>query len=390
MADWGADVIKIERPEGDPMRLGRKDVLPPGATNPAFELDNRGKRSVVIDIQREEGRDILLTLLRQADVFVTNMRPRALKKARLDWETVRQENDRLIFASVTGYGSRGPDADLPGYDVAAFWARAGVAALMTPKGMEPFPLRTGVGDHTCALATAFAIMTALYERTKSGRGRLVETSLLQTGIYAVGADMALFQRIGRIASTRPRKATQVPLVNFYKTADDKWLCLMPRHARTDWPKITAVAGRPELSDDPRFATDRARRENTEALVSALDEAFGAMPFAELSRRLTEADIVWAPVQNAQEVAQDSQVNAAGCFMDMPDERGGSYKVPAPPMHFSSVGSSRARPAPKLGEHTEAVLKEAGLSPEHIAKLRGDNVVGATQSGDQIERDEAFQ
>ena len=291
MADWGARVIKVEPLDGDPYRRGYEKLSPSGV-NPIFELDNRGKRSAALDIGSVAGREALIRLIAGADVFLTNLRPGALKRARIDWESLKSDHPRLIYASVTGYGLEGPDADLPGFDVAAFWARAGVASLMPPKGIEPFPVRTGLGDHTCALATALGIVAAAFERTTSGKGRLVETSLLRSGVYALSGDMAILLRLGRVASTRQRRESRVPLVNFFRTSEGRWVCLMPRNSRTDWPKIAAAADRSDLVEDERFATDQARQANVEAVVTALDEGFAKLPFGEVARRLTAADVVW--------------------------------------------------------------------------------------------------
>ncbi|HEY5071925.1 MAG TPA: CoA transferase [Caulobacteraceae bacterium] len=364
MADWGADVVKIEAPAGDPYRRGYEKLSPSGV-NPIFELDNRGKRSVVLDIATPSGREALLRLIGGADVFLTNLRPRALKRARIDWPSLRDDYPRLIYASVTGYGLEGPDADLPGFDVAAFWARSGVAALMTPKGVEPFPVRTGLGDHTCALATALGILAAAFARTRTGEGRLVETSLLRSGVYALSGDMAILLRLGRVASTRQRKASRVPLVNFFRTSEGKWLCLMPRDRRTDWPKIATAAGRADLIDDERFRTDAARQANVEAVVSELDEGFSRLSYQEAALRLKAADVVWSPVQSAREVASDPQAHAAGCFVETFDSVGGSFRAPATPVRFSDFDSGPKGKAPGLGEHTKSVLAEIGLTAEQI-------------------------
>jgi crotonobetainyl-CoA:carnitine CoA-transferase CaiB-like acyl-CoA transferase len=367
MADWGARVIKVEPPEGDPYRRGYEELSPSGV-NPIFELDNRGKQSVVLDIAADKGREALLQLIGGADVFLTNLRPGALKRAGLDYASLAASHPRLIYASVTGYGLEGPDADLPGFDVAAFWARAGVAALMTPKGVEPFPVRTGLGDHTCALATALGILAALFERTRSGKGRLVETSLLRSGVYALSGDMAIMLRLGRVASTRQRKASRVPLVNFFRTSEGRWVCLMPRNSRTDWPKIAAAADRSDLVDDDRFRTDKARQANVEAVVTALDDGFGRLPFDEVARRLTAADVVWAPVQSAREVAVDPQAHAAGCFVQAIDAAGAAFPAPATPVRFSGFDTAPKGKAPDLGEHTRQVLAEFGLGPDAIEGL----------------------
>jgi crotonobetainyl-CoA:carnitine CoA-transferase CaiB-like acyl-CoA transferase len=373
LADWGADVIKVEGAEGDPIRRGFEHLTPDGE-NPGFQLDNRGKRSVVLDIRKPDGREALVRLIREADIFITNRRPSALKAARIDYETMKLENPRLIYASVTGYGLEGPEADLPGFDVAAFWSRAGVASLTIPKGEDPFALRTGVGDHTCTLATTSAILAAALERSRTGVGRLVETSLIRSGVYSVGADMAIYLRLGRIASNRPRKETIAPLVNFFKSAEGRWICLMPRDNRTDWPKIAAAAEREDLIDHPEFATDSLRRKNVGPLVETLDEAFGKLPFDLITQRLTAADVVWAGVQTPAEVAADPQAAAAGCFVEMPDRGGGTFRAPAAPVRFPGADLPVRGPAPLVGEHTDEVLAEIGYSADQIAAMKA---AGAT-------------
>ena len=283
MADWGADVIKVESPEGDPMRRFFDTIGSDQDANPIFELDNRGKRAVVLDIRSDLGREALKALAATADIFLTNVRPAALARAGVDYEALKTINPRLIYCSLTGYGLTGPDADKPGMDVAAFWSRAGVGSITAPKGAEPFPIRTGMGDHVTSLATVSAILAAVHERTRTGVGRLVETSLLRTGVYAIGSDMAIQLRFGKLASTRGRREAVQPLANFYKTADGRWICLLPRQGSVDWPRIAAAAGRPELVDDPRFASAKTRREHGQALVDILDEAFGAMAYADAAQ-----------------------------------------------------------------------------------------------------------
>lgn len=368
MADWGADVIKVESPEGDPMRRFFDTIGSDQDANPVFELDNRGKRAVVLDIRSNLGREALKALVATADIFLTNVRPAALARAGLDHETLRAANPRLIYASLTGYGLTGPDADKPGMDVAAFWSRAGVGAITAPKGSEPFPIRTGMGDHVTSLATVSAILAAVYERERTGVGRLVETSLLRTGVYAIGSDMAIQLRLGKLASTRGRREAVQPLANFYKTADGRWICLLPRQGSVDWPRIAAAAGHPELVDDPRFSSAKARREHGEALVDILDAAFGAMTYAQAAEALDAGDITWAPYQTPRELAEDAQAEAAGCFVQTPDGRGGTFRAPATPARFPGVEDQPRGPAPALGADTAAVFRELGWDEEKVAAL----------------------
>lgn len=370
MADWGADVIKVESPEGDPMRRFFDTIASEQDANPVFELDNRGKRAVVLDIRSDVGREALKALVATADVFLTNVRPAALMRAGLGHEALRAANPRLIYCSLTGYGLEGPDADKAGMDVAAFWSRAGVGAITAPKGAEPFPIRTGMGDHVTSLATVSAILAAVFERQTTGVGRLVETSLLRAGVYAIGSDMAIQLRFGKLASTRGRREAIQPLANFFKTRDGRWVCLLPRQGATDWPRIATAAGRPELVDDPRFASSKSRRENTGALVDILDEAFGAMDYAEVEIALDAGDLTWAPYQTPRELVGDPQAEAAGCFVDTPDGAGGTFKAPASPARFPGAQDGPRGPAPRLGADTASVFRELGWSEDQIATLGG--------------------
>ena len=368
MADWGADVVKIESPEGDPMRGFFDTIGSEQAANPVFELDNRGKRSVVLDIRSPGGSEAVKALIKDADIFLTNVRPAALARAGLNFEALQAVNPRLIYCSLTGYGLEGPDRDRAGMDVAAFWSRAGVGALTAPKGAEPFPIRTGMGDHVTSLATVSAILAAVHERHRTGVGRLVETSLLRAGVYAIGSDMAIQLRLGKLASTRGRREAVQPLANFFKTQDGRWICLLPRQGKSDWALIAAAAGHPEWAQDPRFASARSRREHTTVLVDLLDEAFGAMDYDTAAAALDAADITWAPWQTPRDLISDPQALAAGCFVDTPDGAGDTFRAPAGPARFPGSQDGPRGPAPRLGEHTEQVLREIGYDDAGIAGL----------------------
>ncbi|MFN3584366.1 CaiB/BaiF CoA transferase family protein [Phenylobacterium sp.] len=368
LADWGADVIKVERPEGDAMRHIFGDLKTDLGANPTFDLDNRGKRGIVLDISKPEGRAALAKLAAQADVFLTNVRPASLKRAGLDDGTLRKANPRLVYAVITGYGLEGPEAHKPGFDVTAFWARAGVASMTAPKGMDPFLLRSGVGDHTTSLATVSAILAALYERERTGQGRLVQTSLLATGIYVMGSDLAVQLKFGRLASARTRDNPINALANFYRSADGRWFVHNPRGAGGGWEAFCQAAGRPDLVADERFASGKARRENARALTVEFDKAFAALPFDEIARRLDAADLVWAPVQTPADVAADPQAAAAGAFVEVEDGQGGTFRSVASPARFPGADAERRPASPKLGEHTREVLAELGYAEAEIEAM----------------------
>ncbi len=367
LGDWGADVIKVERPGGDAMRHAFADVSG-DIGNPTFDLDNRGKRAVVLDIAKPEGREALTRLAMEADVFLTNVRPASLRKHGLDDKTLRAANPRLVYAVVTGYGLEGPDAHLPGFDVTAFWARAGVASMTTPKGAEPFLLRSGFGDHITSLSTVSGILAALYEREKTGEGRLVATSLIGSGIYTMGSDLAIQLKIGRLASARPRNNPINALANFYRSAEGRWFMHNPRGQSGGWVEFCTVAGRPDLVTDPRFETGRLRRQNAAACCAELEAAFALLPYDEIARRLDAADLVWAPMQTPAEVAADPQMDAAGVFVNVEDEQGGTFRSPAAPVSFPGADAKVRPRSPRLGEHTRAVLADLGYDEAAIEAM----------------------
>ncbi|MFI4935095.1 MAG: CaiB/BaiF CoA transferase family protein [Caulobacterales bacterium] len=370
MADWGADVIKVESRRGDPTRrtfAGQPEL----EGNPVFEVENRGKRSIVLDIGKPAGRDALLRLLKDADVFITNVRPSALKRARLDYDHIKAALPRLIYCSVSGYGLQGPGADIPAFDTAAFWSRGGVGGATTPKGEDPVAIRPGMGDTVCALSTVSATMAAVVERQSTGRGRLVETSLIRAGVYAIGWDMAIQLKWGKLASARPRSRAYNPLANYFKTADERWVGVFPRDGRSEFDHIAQAVDLPDLPSDPRFATGRLMRQNTAELVEALDAGFAKFTLAQVGERLTAVDMVWAPLNAPRDVVDDPLAQAAGCFVDVTDASGATFRAPASPARFPGADDGPKGPAPLLGQHTREVLAQAGYAAAEIDQLIGD-------------------
>jgi crotonobetainyl-CoA:carnitine CoA-transferase CaiB-like acyl-CoA transferase len=366
MADWGADVIKVESAAGDATRAFFADTAEsPG--NPVFTLENRGKRGIVLDTARPEGREALLALLRQADIFVTNVRPGSLKRARLDYDSVKAECPHLIYANVTGYGLTGEMADAAAFDITAFWTRSGVAASTIPPDQEPFPSRPGFGDHMTALATLSGVLAALHERGRTGRGRQVETALMRVGAYAVGWDLSLQLRYGDVTTAQPKRDRMVAFSGFFHTADDRWFVVVVK-SPNDYPNVMRAIGHGEMLDDPRYRPPYSDIENVRIVRAALEAAFESRTLEEAGALLNEADIAWAPMETLMELEMNPQAHEAGIFVETPDGWGGSFYGPASPVRFPGVDTAPRRPAPKLGEHTREVLLELGYDEAQVTAM----------------------
>lgn len=376
LRDWGADVVKIEPPGGDPIRLFFRTIGTDYPDNPVFDFDNRGKQSIIIDTSKAEGQALIRELVKDADVFLTNVRPGGLARSGLDYASLKELNPKLVYCSLSGYGLEGPDADRPGFDIASFWSRTGVANLTIPKGGEPFPLRTAFGDHTTSIAAAAGICAALVEAQRTGNGRLVEASLFRTGLYTMGSDLAIQLFFGRVASTKGRHEQNVPISNFYQSKDEKWFCIVARQGETDWAPLCRVINRPELATDPRFHNAKGRRANNAEVVNILDAGFGAYDMKELAARLDAESIAWAPVQTLAEVASDPQAFAAGAIVQTPSSKGDgtTYASPASPVRFPGADDGPKGPSPAPGEHTKAVLASLGRSEADIESLYKSGIV----------------
>ncbi|MGV0798109.1 CoA transferase [Mycolicibacterium elephantis] len=358
LADWGADVVKIEPPTGDPARaFGRMLGIDDDAANPPFEMDNRGKRSVVLDVTTEQGRTTALELLCDADVFITNVRPGALRRMGLDFAAVATSNRRLVYGLITGYGETGPDADRAAYDVAAFWARAGLAHLLTRPGQTPPFQRGGMGDHSAGMTLAAAVCAALVARARTGEGQLVSTSLYRQGAYTVSFDLNTFLLSGHAIAIGQRETMGNPCMNNYAAGDGRRFWIVGLEANRHWPPLCRAVGRPEWLTDPRFATARSRASHSAELVAALDEIFATRSLDEWSEIFAaEPELFWAPINSVEDVLADDQFHAAGGVVYVPD---GDSTVPmiASPADFSGTPWAPRSTAPQLGEHTAEVLAE---------------------------------
>lgn len=351
MADWGADVIKVEPPTGDPQRavFGALGVADQNGV-PPFEIDNRGKRSVVCDLRNAQGMSEMMSLLADADVFVTNVRPAGLARLGLDAASLMEKFPRLVYGIITGYGLDGPDVDRAGYDIGAFWSRSGLAHTMVAPDELPPAIRSGQGDHTTALSLASGVMAALFDRERTGKGRMVSTSLLRTGIYTLGWDVGVYLRFGKRQSTKPNRENPSPMMNCYRASDGRAFWLLGLEADRHFPGLIQAIEREDLAEVENFKNARARSVNAAEFTAVLDAHFATHTYDYWTTRFDQYDVWWAPLNSIPEAVNDPQVIASGAFVDMaPRDGEAPYRAVNSPVDFSDY-TPRYGPVPQLGEH----------------------------------------
>jgi len=374
LADWGADVIRVDRPEGDPYRnLATQGIgTDSGGINMSVALANRGKRSIALDLRTEAGREILHRLLDSADVLLTSLRPAALDRLGLGADEVRALHPQIVYARGHGYGVRGPDADRPGYDASAFWARGGVGHVLTPPERDhPISPRGAFGDRNGGMALAFGVAAALVKRARTGEGSVVDVSLLATAMWTLSSDV--LSALQGMAPRAPAGRVVVnPLVGSYRTKDDRHIQLVFLESDRYWPEFCSLVGRADLAEDPRFVDLHARGENAQACAAELDRVFEARTFDEWKELLAGIDAPWAPVQAVEELLDDPQVLANDYLGEVRLDDGATYRLPRVPVQFDERAPDLRR-APEHGEHTESVLLELGYTWDDIGRL-GDGAV----------------
>ncbi len=374
LADWGAEVVKLEMTTGDPMRRLFTAVYGLDEERcPPFELYNRGKKSVAIDINHAEGLAVVHKLVATADVFVTNMRPKFLARVGLDHQALLARHPGLVYASLTAYGLEGPDADAPGYDMAAFSGRSGIAERATPKGAAPPVLPGGLGDNVSAVTMVAGIAGALFHRQRTGQGQLVSTSLLRAGVYSIGMDVSARLGLGRAASPPPRQQPHNPLMNSYRAGDGKWFWLVGAESQRHWPGTLAALECTELQDDPRFASARERRRNAAELVRIFDAQTARRSRDEWAKIFAEHDVWWAPINSIDDIMTDPQVIASGAYARVPSAPGEpppeQFNAVSTPVDFAATPCAPTAPAPAVGADADALLEALGVDAAERTRLR---------------------
>jgi crotonobetainyl-CoA:carnitine CoA-transferase CaiB-like acyl-CoA transferase len=373
MSDFGAEVIKIEPPgAGDPYRTPGQPAAnrDANAMNPNWIVDARNKKSLALNLASESGYAVLQKLVAGADVFISNYPPKVRQKLKLAYGDLSPLNDRLIYASFTGFGETGPDANKPGFDATVWWARSGLMDLTREIGGTPVRSPPGAGDHPSAMGFYSAIVTALYKREKTGKGSHVGSSLLMNGYWSNACSIQTTICGEEVPRIPERTQHLMPWRNSYQCGDGRWIILNIVHREERWAGFRKALNSP-LMDDPAFQTVESRRANPHALVAVLDKIFASKPLDEWAAILDANNVIFGTVTAMADVPNDEQAKIAGALVESAD---GTMTVSSP---FWIEGETKVVPqrAPEVGQHSDAVLADAGFSAEDIKKLRAEGAVG---------------
>ena len=375
LADFGADVIKIEHPvRGDPQRgLSTGGVTPSvDGVSIAMEQTNRGKRSVGLDVAVAEGREVLYELASRSDVFITSFLPAARQKLRIDVEHLRAHNPDLIYVRADASGPRGPDGGKPGYDSAVFFGRGGILDSLDPDGVRLPPTLPGFGDKTGAMNIAFGVAAALLKRERTGETSVVDVSLLGSAMWVNSSSIVYSAATGADFARRQRRPTN-PIAGTYRTADGRWICLTMLESDRWWPDLCRQLGRDDLLADPRFADAQARADNSAACAEQLAGTFASASLDEWRRRLATLRAPWEVVQNQLEVLDDPQAHENGYLAEVDHPTGRRITVVRAPVQFDETLAPLGT-APEAGAHTEEVLLEIGHDWDDIARYQEQGAI----------------
>ena len=377
LSDFGADVIKVEPPSGDMWRIVHKIPPQPRADDAyTWHLDNRNKRGMTLDLKSANAGEVLERLVKWADVFIVNTPHPARKRLKLEYSDVVKHNPRLIYGDLTGFGEAGPDANLPGFDVTAYWSRSGLLSQTRDAGAPPTWPVAGSGDHATAVGLFSAIVMGLYRRERTGQGSYVTTSLLAEGIWSAGvyiagalADAAFYPLHDRL---KPANAT----LNPYKSSEGSWFLLVVTPDK--FQALATGIGRPDLLTDPRFSEPAKQAENAAQLREILDDTFAKQPMAHWREVFDKANITFGDIWHPTEVVKDPQLRANNIVVPLEGAGGKLTFTVSSPMQVHGVAKEPARRGPELGEHNDEILKQLGFDATQIESLRASGTVPHTK------------
>ncbi len=379
MADLGADVVKIEPPGGDALRgfnLRSMGIDFDFATNYIFELDNRGKKSITVDLSKPGGPELVQKLGASCDVFVTNLIARRAARYGLTYEDVLRSNPGVVYASISGFGSEGPDQDRAGFDVSAFWARSGIMSMIGEPGTPPAQCRGGQGDHTTSLNLLAAILAGLRMKDHTGEGQRVEVSLQGTGMWTLAGDMAAALVSKQQAPRLSRDAPGQPVWNSYLCSDDRWVLLVnPVPFPKAWPQFAEMIGKPDWATDPRYQDIQGLVADSRELTAVASAVFATRTSVDWGAEMDRRGLIWAPVASLPEVINDPQVREMGWITEVESEEFGSYETLDTPFKLYGTDTGVRGPAPSPGQHTFDVLADYGITDDELDKLATDGVLG---------------
>ncbi len=374
LGDMGADVIKLESPDGDPGRgllsISRASTNLKGGVNAYFEANNRNKRGIVLDLKKAEAREVVYKLVRDSDVFVQNYRKGVAERLGMGYETLKERNPGLIYAWCNGFGPEGPEADRPAFDMIA-QGRSGFMYASVSLGGDPRGVETGISDQMGGTVLALGVLGALCARASTyGQGQKVEVSLLGSMVWLQGLGLAQGLLTKGWRPSPDRKTAANPMYNYYHCKDGRWFELMNLQQDRYWVDFCRILGRPSLASDPRFADTPARAKNAAELIAILDQIFLTRTYDEWKEELLKADMVFGHIQRLSELEHDPQIIANQYITETVHPTVGPIKVPNHPVRYSGTPAGISSAAPELGQHTEEVLIERlGYTWEEIEKLR---------------------
>lgn len=379
LGDWGAEVIKIEPPDsGDPFRWFLMAIGIDESDLPMsfFDMDNRNKRGIAVDLKQQGGRDIVYRLIKEADVFISNIPAESLERLELGYERLSSINPRLIYAHASGYGDRGPDVSKPGFDATAYWARSGLMAGLAVEDQPPvYQQYAGIGDQVSGLVFFGGVMLALYNREKTGQGQQVGLSLLGVGTWTTACALQFVLSMGEEPPRFPRHQVNNPLLNHYKTKDNKWVLIICLPDEPYWSPLCAAMGREDLEHDSRFSTREVRLENNVELIAIMDEVFVTKTRDQWTAVLDKHGIIFTHIPSSfEEVTKDPQVLANDHIVEVDHPEFGPTKTLTTPIRLNKQAPPIRRVAPEFSQHTEEVLLELDYTWDDIIKLQEEGIL----------------